>query len=67
MYSPATPITINWVPLNISNAAINELQPSTEPYSTLTTTTKIVNKRKLQSLKPIVRPKEIELFASERY
>jgi hypothetical protein len=28
---------------------------------------KIVNKAKLQSLKPIVRPKEIELFASERY
>ncbi|MEI6322761.1 MAG: RNA-directed DNA polymerase [bacterium] len=29
--------------------------------------TKIVNKAKLRSLKPIVRPKEIELFASERY
>jgi hypothetical protein len=28
---------------------------------------KIVNKAKLRSLKPIVRPKEIELFASERY
>jgi hypothetical protein len=28
---------------------------------------KIVNKPKLKSLKPIVRPKEIELFASERY
>jgi RNA-directed DNA polymerase len=28
---------------------------------------KIVNKAKLKSLKPIVRPKEIELFASERY
>lgn len=27
----------------------------------------IVNKTKLRSLKPIVRPKEIELFASERY
>lgn len=27
----------------------------------------IVNKAKLRSLKPIVRPKEIELFASERY
>lgn len=29
--------------------------------------TKIVNKAKLRSLKPVVRPKEIELFASERY
>ena len=29
--------------------------------------TKIVNKTRLRSLKPIVRPKEIELFASERY
>jgi hypothetical protein len=28
---------------------------------------KILNKAKLRSLKPIVRPKEIELFASERY
>lgn len=28
---------------------------------------KIVNKAKLRSLKPIVKPKEIELFASERY
>lgn len=28
---------------------------------------KIVNKAKLRSLKPIVRPKEIKLFASERY
>jgi RNA-directed DNA polymerase len=28
---------------------------------------KIVNKAKLRSIKPIVRPKEIELFASERY
>lgn len=28
---------------------------------------KTVNKAKLRSLKPIVRPKEIELFASERY
>jgi hypothetical protein len=28
---------------------------------------KIVNKSKLRSLKPIVRPKEIELFTSERY
>jgi len=28
---------------------------------------KIVNKVKLRSLKPIVRPREIELFASERY
>ena len=28
---------------------------------------KIVNKARLRSLKPIVRPKEIELFASERY
>ncbi len=28
---------------------------------------KIVNKAKLRSLKPVVRPKEIELFASERY
>jgi RNA-directed DNA polymerase len=28
---------------------------------------KIVNKAKLRSLKPIIRPKEIELFASERY
>lgn len=28
---------------------------------------KIVNKTKLRSLKPIVRPKEIALFASERY
>ena len=28
---------------------------------------KIVNKAELRSLKPIVRPKEIELFASERY
>ena len=28
---------------------------------------KIVNKAKLRLLKPIVRPKEIELFASERY
>jgi hypothetical protein len=28
---------------------------------------KIVNKAKLRSLKPIVRPKEIELFASKRY
>ncbi|HAB16618.1 MAG TPA: hypothetical protein DCE44_09225 [Verrucomicrobiales bacterium] len=28
---------------------------------------KIVNKAKLRSLKPIVRPKEIELFATERY
>lgn len=28
---------------------------------------KIVDKAKLRSLKPIVRPKEIELFASERY
>lgn len=29
--------------------------------------TRIVNKTKLRSLKPIVRPKEIELFASVRY
>jgi hypothetical protein len=28
---------------------------------------KIVNKAKLESLKPIVGPEEIELFASERY
>ena len=28
---------------------------------------KIVNRAKLRSLKPIVKPKEIELFASERY
>ena len=28
---------------------------------------KIVNKAKLRSLKPIMRPKEIEVFASERY
>ena len=28
---------------------------------------KIVNKAKLRSLRPVVRPKEIELFASERY
>jgi len=28
---------------------------------------KIVNRAKLRSLKPIVRPKEIELFSSERY
>jgi RNA-directed DNA polymerase len=43
----------DWITCSTLKAAINPA--------------KIVNKAKLRSLKPIVRPKEIELFASERY